>query len=86
VNHELTVLKAMFNHGAKADPPKVFWVPRFPAKLREPNPRSGFVNDEQYAALQARAKYVWLRALLAVAYNFGFRKGELLGLRVHRLI
>jgi integrase len=85
VNHELTVFKAMFNHGAKADPPKVFRVPRFPAKLREPNPRSGFINDEHYAALQARAKYGWLRALLAVAYNFGFRKGELLGLRVSQI-
>jgi integrase len=85
VNHELTVFKAMFNHGAKADPPKVFRVPRFPAKLREPNPRAGFVNDEQYAALQAKAKYVWLRAVLAVAYNFGLRKGELLGLRVSQI-
>jgi integrase len=85
VNHELTVFKAMFNHGAKADPPKVFQVPRFPAKLREPNPRSGFVTDEQYTALQAKAKYVWLRAVLAVAYNFGFRKGELLGLRVSQI-
>jgi integrase len=53
--------------------------------LREPNPRPGFVNDEQYAALQAKAKYVWLRAVLAVAYNFGFRKGELLGLRVSQI-
>jgi integrase len=85
VNHELTVFKAMFKHGAMADPPKVFRVPRFPAKLREPNPRSGFVNDEQYAALQAKAKYVWLRAVLAVAYNFGLRKGELLGLRVSQI-
>ncbi len=85
VNHELTVFKAMFNHGAKADPPKVFRVPRFPEKLREPNPRSGFVNDEQYAVLQSKAKYGWLRALLAVAYNFGFRKGELLGLRVSQI-
>lgn len=85
VNHELTVFKAMFNHGARADPPKVFRVPRFPAKLREPNPRSGFVDDEQYAALQAKAKYGWLRAVLAVAYNFGFRKGELLGLRVSQI-
>jgi hypothetical protein len=56
VNHELTVFKAMFNHGAKTDPPKVFRVPRFPAKLREPNPRSGWFNDEQYAVLQAHAK------------------------------
>ena len=35
INHELTILKAMFNHGVKADPPKVFRVPRFPMKLRE---------------------------------------------------
>jgi integrase len=31
------------------------------------------VTDEQYATLQANVKYGWLRALLAVAYNFGFR-------------
>ena len=85
VNHELTVFKAMFNHGAKADPPKILRVPRFPEKLREPNPRSGFVTDEQYAALQAKCKYGWLRALLGVAYNFGFRKAELLGLRVSQI-
>jgi integrase len=43
------------------------------------------VNDEQYAALQGKAKYGWLRAVLAVAYNFGLRKGELLGLRVSQI-
>ena len=85
VNHELTVFKSMFNHGAKADPPKVFRVPRFPAKLREPNPRSGFVDDDQFATLQSKTKYSWLRAVLAVAYNYGFRKGELLGLRVSQI-
>src|SRR5207302_5728056 len=41
VNRETAVLKAMFRHGAEADPPKVARVPRFPQKLREPNPRSG---------------------------------------------
>jgi len=35
--------------------------------------------------LQAQAKSDWLRALLAVAYNFGLRKGELLGLRVSQV-
>jgi hypothetical protein len=59
VNHELTVLKAMFNHGAKADPPKISRVVRFPEKLREADPRSGFVIDEQYETLQAKAKYGW---------------------------
>jgi integrase len=85
VNRELTVFKAMFNHGAKAQPPKVWHVPRFPPRLREPNPRSGFVNDEQYAAVLAKCKYAWLRALLAVAYNFGFRRSELVGLRVSQV-
>jgi integrase len=85
VNHELTVFKAMLNHGAKADPPKLARVPRFPEKLREPNPRAGFLTDEEYATLQAKCKYGWLRTLLAVAYNFGFRKGELLGLRVSQI-
>lgn len=85
VNHELTVLKAAFNHGAKADPPKVMRVPRFPERLREPNPRSGFLTDQQYAVLLAKCKYGWLRAALAVAYNYGFRKGELLSLRVRQI-
>ena len=35
--------------------------------------------------MQAQAKSDWLRALLAVAYNFGLRKGELLGLRVSQV-
>jgi integrase len=85
VNHELTVFKAMLNHGAKADPPKLLRVPRFPERLREPNPRSGFLTDEQYKVLLKKCKYGWLRVLLAVAYNFGFRKGELLGLRVSQI-
>jgi integrase len=85
INRELTILKAMFRHGMLSDPPKLNRVPRFPKKLREPNPRSGFVNDEQYKALQAAIPYPWLRTLLAVAYNFGFRRGELVGLRVSQV-
>jgi integrase len=84
-NRELAVLKAMFRMGAEADPPKVVRVPRFPEKLREPNPRSGFVTEEEYAALQSKVKEAWLRAYLALAYNFGFRRGELLALRVFQI-
>jgi integrase len=83
VNRELTVLRAMFNHAAKMD--KVDRVPRFPERLREPNPRAGFVNDDEYVVRQSKAKYGWLRAALAVAYNFGFRKSELLSLRVSQI-
>jgi integrase len=60
-------------------------VPRFPKKLRESDPRSGWLDDAQYEALQDNAKHVWLRGFLAVAYNFGFRKGELLGLKVRQV-
>ncbi len=85
VNRELAIFKAMFRQGSQADPPKVLRVPKFPEKLREPNPRSGFVTDEQHAALQSKCKHAWLRAFLAIGYNFGFRKGELLGLRCHQV-
>lgn len=86
INRELTIVKAMFNHCAsELDPPLISRVPKFPKKLRESNPRSGWIDDEQYEQLQSNAKHVWLRGFLAVAYNFGFRKGELLGLRVRQV-
>ena len=85
VNREVTVLRAIFGHALNCDPPKISRVPKFPAKLAEPNPRTGFLTHEQYEKLQAVCKHSWLQALLAVAYNFGFRKSELLGLRVSQL-
>jgi integrase len=85
VNREMTVLKATLNHAAKADPPKLLRVPRFPERLREPNPRSGFLKDNQYDAFQSNIKVPWLRAALAVSYNYGFRRSELIGLRVSQI-
>lgn len=86
VNRELAMLKAMYNYAARdVDPPLVSRVPRFPKKLREADPRSGWIDDEQYERLQDNAKHTWLRGLLAVAYNFGFRKAELLGLQVQQV-
>lgn len=80
VNKELTILRAIFNHGfGDYTPPKVSRVPKFPERLKEPSPRSGFLTDEQYDALQEHAKELWLRALLAVAYTYGFRRAELVG-------
>jgi integrase len=84
VNKELSTLRAIFNHGLNDyTPSKVSRVPKFPADLTEPPPRSGFLTDEQYDALQTNCKQPWLRALLAVAYTYGFRKSELVG-RVQR--
>jgi integrase len=61
-------------------------VPFIPM-FREKNVRKGFLRDEQYDKLSGEAarEGLWLRAMLAVAYNFGWRKGELLGLRVHQV-
>jgi integrase len=56
-------------------------APKFPKKLRESDPRSGWLTDEEYERLQRNAPHAWLRGLLAVAFNFGFRKSELLALR-----
>ncbi len=54
VNKELTILRAMFNHGLEDyTPPKVYRVPKFPERLKEPPPRQGFLTDEQYDALQS---------------------------------
>jgi integrase len=85
VNRELAILKAAYNHAADLEPPLISRIPKFPKKLRESDPRSGWLSDEQYDSLQDNAKHVWLRGFLAVAFNFGFRKNELLGLRVGQI-
>lgn len=80
INKELSTLESMFNYGHdECSPPKVSIVPRFPKDLKEPPPRQGFLTDEQYEALQAKCELPWLRALLAMAYTFGFRRSELVG-------
>jgi integrase len=82
VNKEVTVLRAIFYHAFEGyTPPKVSRVPRFPEKLKEAAPRQGFVNDTQYEALQAQTTEPALKLLLAMAYNFGFRRSEFIGLR-----
>ena len=37
------------------------------------------MTDEQYDTLQAPARYPWLKALLAMAYMFGFRRAVVVG-------
>lgn len=82
INRDLASLKRMFHLGIRASPPRVRVIPAFPARLKEAPPRSGFVGDSQYRALQDEPLELWLQAFLAVAYKFGLRRGELLSLRV----
>ncbi len=49
--------------------------------------RTGFLKDEDYArrAAECGKERLWLRSMLAVAYNFGWRAGEVIGLRVRQI-
>lgn len=53
-----------------------------PEAAEEAPPRKGFVEQPQYDKLAANAGALWLRTLLATAYAFGFRRSELLGMKV----
>jgi integrase len=81
VNRELACLKAAFRIGYGKR--RLSRLPLFP-HLREADARSGFVEDGDYAKLTASANQLWMRTFLEIAYTFGWRKGELLGLRVHQ--
>lgn len=84
INRELAALKRMFNIAHASQPPKVRQVPKFP-RFKENAPRSGFVEDADYAKLIAAAEEPWLKTILAAAYTFGFRRSELLNMRVGQI-
>jgi integrase len=86
INRELAVLKRMYKLGIKTGRLKFGEQPYFPM-LRERNVRKGFLKDAQYADL-ARATGeigLWLRGLFELGYSYGWRKSELLGLRVSQV-
>ena len=83
INKECTILKAMLNQALEAG--KIHRMPRFPDKLRENAPREGFIGDDAYDTLVGVCDEPWLKAFVAIAYNYGMRKGELLGLTVGRI-
>jgi len=84
VNRELAALKRMLNFGRQSTPPKVRAVPYIPM-LKEDNVRTGFVEDDAFSRLTAEASELWLRTFLELAYSYGWRRGELLGLRVRQV-
>jgi integrase len=84
INRELAVVARMMHLGERTTPPRVRGTPHFP-KLKESAPRTGFLEQADYDKLKAHADELWLRALLACYYTFGFRRAELLSLRVHQI-
>jgi integrase len=84
INREFATLRRMFNLARRSSPPKVRDVPHFPM-LKEVNIRRGFVEDADFDRLAAEAKEPWVRTFLELAFTYGWRRGELLGLRVRQL-
>lgn len=81
LNRELALLRRAFSLGFDAEPQKVSRVPKFHKFIvsEKGNERRGFAEEAQYRKLAELAKEPWLRGLLALAYTYGFRRGDLLG-------
>jgi integrase len=83
VNRELAALKTMFRIALrKGTVPR---TPVFPISLQENNTRTGFVEDTQFKKLTEHTSELWLRLFLELAYTYGWRKRELLQLRVRHV-
>jgi integrase len=86
VNRELATLRRAFNYGKRSTPPKVYSVP-YIQMFKENNARQGFVEQDEFSRMAAEAHLdgLWMRALLEVAYTYGWRRGEMLGLQVRQV-
>ncbi len=84
VNRYRSLLSLVYRLGMRHDKVGVNPARLVPAR-RERNVRQGFVDDTQYARLARECPYLWLRALLALGYTYGWRKGELLSLRLQQV-
>ena len=72
----------MFNLAHQSN--RIQRVPHFPM-LTENNVRHGFVEDADFERLATATSEAWLRTFLELAFTYGWRRGELLGLRVRQV-
>jgi integrase len=86
INRELSVIKRCFRLAVKEGILKLANIP-YVAMLRERNTRRGFLKDEQYADLARETGKIglWMRTLFEMAFSYGWRKSELLGLKVRQV-
>lgn len=82
INRDLAALHKAFTLGFRCTPKKIMSMPVFPDRLPEATPRKGFVEQAQFDALCSATQELWMRALITTAYTFGFRRGELLHMKV----
>jgi integrase len=85
VNRELNILKVAWKYAMQAG--ELSRKPVFPRGLKE-NVRQGFVTDAEYPAFVEACTQVgklWLRTAFEIAYTLGWRKREILNLRVRNV-
>ena len=90
INRELSDLRRMFRFGLTSTPQTVRpeYIPTFNLLDESGNVRRGFIEEPSYRALVAAMPgpdFLWLRTLLEIGRSFGWRKAELLGLRVSQV-
>ena len=87
INRELALLRRAFTLGYKSKPRKVAALLDLSEyMLEENNVRKGFVDETQYRTLADKAAgQLWLRTMLALGYTYGFRKAELLNMRLSQV-
>jgi site-specific recombinase XerD len=81
INRELSIMQSAFSMAYKETPRRVTEKLYFD-RLPESKGRQGFVEEKTHRAIAENCMELYLRAMLALAYSFGSRKGELLGLKV----
>jgi integrase len=84
INRELAALKRLFSLARQSN--KVTAAP-YIAMLKEDNTRTGFLESKQHDKLAAECAKIglWMRAIFEVGVTYGWRHGELLGLRVSQV-
>jgi integrase len=84
INRELSLVRAAFHAARRSGILRV--IPYFPM-LTESNVRKGFLRDDQYEKLAAAcaAEGQWLRSMFEVAFSYGWRRAELISLKVGQL-
>lgn len=86
VNRELATLRRMFNLGKRSTPPRVFAAP-YIRLFPENNARQGFVEQVAFERMAAEAatEGLWLHTFLELGFTYGWRRGELINLRVRQV-
>ena len=83
INRDLSALKKAFSLAYKSTPRKIAAMPVFPKKLDE-NARHGFIEQAEFDKLYSHAEGLWFKTMLLLGYTFGFRRGELLAMKVEQ--